>query len=46
MFPEIITLAELKCRRTEFATLRYFLYDTLLKSGFEIDIKPERFINQ
>lgn len=36
-----VTLAELERRRTEFATRRDFLYDNLLRLGFEIPIKPD-----
>jgi len=35
------TLAELERRRAEFAARRDFLYDNLLRLGFEIPIKPE-----
>jgi len=35
------TLAELENRRAEFAARRDFLYDNLLRLGFEIPIKPE-----
>ncbi|WP_027157325.1 pyridoxal phosphate-dependent aminotransferase [Methylobacter luteus] len=35
------TLDELEFRRAEFAVRRDFLYDTLLRLGFEIPIKPE-----
>jgi aspartate/methionine/tyrosine aminotransferase len=35
------TLAELENRRMEFAARRDFLYDNLLRLGFEIPIKPE-----
>jgi aspartate/methionine/tyrosine aminotransferase len=35
------TLAELENRRAEFAARRDFLYDNLLRLGFEISIKPE-----
>jgi aspartate/methionine/tyrosine aminotransferase len=35
------TLSELENRRMEFAARRDFLYDNLLRLGFEIPIKPE-----
>ena len=35
------TLVELENRRTEFAARRNFLYDNLLRLGFEIPVKPE-----
>jgi aspartate/methionine/tyrosine aminotransferase len=35
------TLVELEFRRSEFAARRDFLYDGLVKLGFDIDIKPE-----
>ena len=35
------TLVELENRRTEFASRRNFLYDNLLRLGFEIPVKPE-----
>ncbi|WP_333875219.1 pyridoxal phosphate-dependent aminotransferase [Methylobacter sp.] len=35
------TLAELEHRRTEFEARRNFLYDALLRLGFEIPIKPD-----
>ena len=35
------TLVELECRRLEFAARRDFLYDNLLRLGFEIPVKPE-----
>jgi aspartate/methionine/tyrosine aminotransferase len=35
------TLAELERRRAEFAERRDFLYDNLLRLGFEIPIKPQ-----
>jgi len=35
------TLVELERRRTEFAARRNFLYDNLLRLGFEIPVKPE-----
>ena len=35
------TLTELESRRAEFAARRDFLYDNLLRLGFEIPIKPE-----
>jgi aspartate/methionine/tyrosine aminotransferase len=38
---DIDTLDELEFRRIEFAARRDFLYDGLIKLGFEIDIKPE-----
>ncbi|MEI6544424.1 MAG: aminotransferase class I/II-fold pyridoxal phosphate-dependent enzyme [Methylococcales bacterium] len=38
---DIDTLTELEFRRTEFAARRDFLYDALIKLGFEINIKPE-----
>jgi len=36
-----LTLAELERRRTEFEARRNFLYDALLRLGFEIPIKPD-----
>ena len=35
------TLTELECRRAEFARRRDFLYDQLLRLGFEIAVKPQ-----
>ncbi|MDD5267325.1 MAG: aminotransferase class I/II-fold pyridoxal phosphate-dependent enzyme [Methylococcales bacterium] len=35
------TLVELENRRAEFAARRNFLYDNLLRLGFEIPVKPE-----
>ena len=38
---DVATLDELERRRAEFAERRDFLYDNLLRLGFEIPIKPQ-----